>query len=262
MLEVRDLKVRINGHPILNGLDLDLLPGQLLVLAGPNGAGKTTLIRALNGWIRPDSGSCRLNGRSVEAMSRREVAQNIAVVAQETEARFPITVEQFVLSGQFVYGTAFGWESVGEVERAHEAITSCDLAGALSKFLSELSGGERQRVVLARALATPARLFLLDEPTANLDIKHQEKMFRLVHERCRAQGAGAIVITHDLNLAAAFADNVMVLSEGRVAASGRPSNVFTETMIREVFGVQTIVDTNPVTAGVRITSLFGVTTGN
>jgi iron complex transport system ATP-binding protein len=167
-----------------------------------------------------------------------------------------VTVLEFVLAGRFVHGGAFGWETDEDVEAAERALADCDLTEYSSRLMNELSGGERQRVVLARALATNARILLLDEPTANLDLAHQAMMFRLVRERCDKAGASAVVITHDLNLAAAFGDEVLMLKDGRVAAKGPPSQVLTAENVRKVFDVDVMLDAHPVTGGVRVTTLF------
>jgi iron complex transport system ATP-binding protein len=122
--------------------------------------------------------------------------------------------------------------------------------------MNHLSGGERQRVVLARAIATNARILLLDEPTANLDLAHQAMMFRLVRERCRTRGYSAIAITHDLNLAAEFADEIVMLKDGRVMAKGTPAEVLTTENVEEVFGVRVLLDENPASGNVRVTNVF------
>lgn len=257
MLEARNISVRYGSKAVVDGVSMSLQTGSVTALVGPNGAGKTTLIRALNGSISAKvEGDVLLDGRIFTALSRREIARQIAVVAQENETRFPITVLEFVLAGRFVHGSAFGWETQADVDSAMRALADCDLDGYESRLMNELSGGERQRVVLARALATNARILLLDEPTANLDIAHQAMMFRLVRERCGSCGASAVVITHDLNLAAEFADEIVMLRDGRVAASGVPSAVLTEENIAEVFGVKVLLDTNPASGNVRVTNVF------
>jgi len=214
------------------------------------------LIRALNGTIATTAGSINLNDRPMDALSRRQIAKNISVVAQENETRFPITVLEFVLSGRFVQGGIFGWESPDDVEVARNALADCDLAEYSSRFMNELSGGERQRVVLARAIATDAKILLLDEPTANLDLAHQALMFRLVRERCRSQGASAVIITHDLNLAAEFADEIVMLKSGQIAAKGAPRDILTAENIDRVFGVHVLLDNNPASGNVRVTNVF------
>ncbi len=256
MLSVRNITVAYDDLSVLRGVSLDLQHRQIFALLGANGAGKTTLIRAMNGTVVLAGGEIELDGRNLRTLSRREIGRNIAVVAQENETRFPITVLEFVLSGRFVYGGAFGWETDEDIEQATRALEECDLAGFGSRLMNHLSGGERQRVVLARAVATNARILLLDEPTANLDLAHQAMMFRLVRERCRSENASAVVITHDLNLASEFADEIVMLKNGRVVAKGTPADVLTAENIRDVFAVDVMLDKNPASGSVRVTNVF------
>ncbi len=255
MLKVNNLSVNYGEREVLHDISFDLRGGEIVALLGANGAGKTTLIRAMNGIVANSNGRIELDGRALESLSRREIARNITVVAQENETRFPVTVLGFVLTGRFVYGGAFGWESDEDIASAKRAIDDCDLAGYDTRLMNNLSGGERQRVVLARALATNARILLLDEPTANLDLAHQAMMFRLVRKRCE-QGASAVVITHDLNLAAAFADEIIMLKDGRIVAKGAPEEVLTSENILDVFGVDVMLDENPASGNVRVTNVF------
>ena len=255
-LEAQDISVKYGECEVLGDISLTLNAGETIVLLGANGAGKTTLIRALNGSLALAGGSVTVDGKELSTMSRREAARQIAVVAQENETRFPITVMEFVLSGRFVHGNAFGWESDADVENAKRALSECELGGFESRLMNHLSGGERQRVVLARAMATDARILLLDEPTANLDLAHQAKMFRLVREHCRADGNSAIVITHDLNLAAEFADRIVMLRNGRIVAVGTPQEVLTTDNIRLVYGVDVLLDENPASRKVRVTAVY------
>lgn len=256
MLEVKDISISYGERAVLRDVSFALADGQIIVLLGANGAGKTTLIKGLNGTLLTSGGEIHLDERSLASISRREIAKNIAVVAQENETRFPITVLEFVLSGRFVHGGAFGWESNTDIEFAEKALSDCDLAGYSSRLMNELSGGERQRVVLARALATGAKILLLDEPTANLDLAHQGMMFRLVRDRSRSCGASAVVITHDLNLAAEFADEILLLKDGRIAAKGAPAEVLTAENINDVFGVDVMLDENPASRKVRVTAVY------
>lgn len=256
MLEVRNICVSYGTRAVLRDVSFDLRESRIIALLGANGAGKTTLIRALNGTLPLASGEIELDGRQLSELSRGEIAKNIAVVAQENETRFPVKVLEFVLCGRFVHGGAFGWESDEDVEKAEHAIEDCDLTEYRSRLMNHLSGGERQRVVLARAIATDARILLLDEPTANLDLAHQALMFRLVRRRCRERGGSAVVITHDLNLASEFADKVLLLREGRILAMGRPEDVLTKENIREVFAVDVMLDRNPASGNVRVTNVF------
>jgi iron complex transport system ATP-binding protein len=254
-LSLNKVLVRYGDRTVLSDIDLELSNGAAIALIGSNGAGKTTLIKAMNGSVPVTYGSVSLDGSPLSDMSRRDIAREIAVVAQENETRFPVTVLEFVLSGRFFHGRAFGWETASDIDLAEQALFDCDLAGFESRLMNELSGGERQRVVLARAIATNARILLLDEPTANLDLAHQAMMFRLVRKRCE-QGASAVVITHDLNLAAEFADEIVMLKAGGIAAKGRPAEILTAENVRSVFAVDVMLDTNPASGNVRVTNVF------
>lgn len=256
MLDVINISVSYGERTVLGNVSFDLCEGKIIALLGANGAGKTTLIKSLNGTVPPSTGDIKLGDRSLSSISRREIAGKVAVVAQENETRFPITVLEFVLSGRFVHGGAFGWEMPEDVEFANKALADCDLQSYSSRLMNELSGGERQRVVLARAIATNARILLLDEPTANLDIAHQAMMFRLVRKRCEENDCSAVVITHDLNLAAAFADEIIMLKDGCIAAMGKPEEVLTAENISNVFGVEVLLDENPASRKVRVTALY------
>ena len=255
-LSARGISIRYGQRDVIRSVGLEMRDGLIITLLGPNGAGKTTLIKALNATVPLSGGEIELDGKQLEAYSRREIAQRIAVVAQENETKFPVTVLEYVLAGRFASGRAFGWESEGDISIANDALAKCDLVEFGGRLMNELSGGERQRVVLARALATNAQILLLDEPTANLDLAHQALMFGLVRERCRGFNAAAIVITHDLNLAAEFADEVMLLKNGEVFALGSPEEVLTEANLREVYNVRVLLDENPASRKVRVTTVF------
>lgn len=263
VLETSDLNVRYHENKVLRNISFHLDAGEILAVVGANGAGKTTLIKALNRSLpngfdgRVSVGTANDNSlRDIAGLSRREIAARIAVVAQETESRFPITALEFVLAGRFINGGVFGWESESDIASAERALEMCDLCTHRDRSMNELSGGERQRVVLARALATNAGVLLLDEPTANLDIAHQAMMFKLVRERSHSYKAAAIVITHDLNLASEFADRILMLDRGQIAAIGAPKQVLTYENILRVFGVRVLLDSNPANGCVRVTNVY------
>ena len=256
MLACQNTEVRYGVRSVLESVSFVIRAGQIIALLGPNGAGKTTLLRALNGSIPISSGSIEIDGKLLEQYSRREIAQRIAVIAQENETRFPVSVLDFVLAGRFASGRAFGWETETDITAARRALSDCDLSNFADRLMNELSGGERQRVVLARAIATDAKVFLLDEPTANLDLAHQALMFHLIRERCRDQNCSAVVITHDLNLAAEFANKILMLKDGNTFAFGKPSEVLSQQNINEVYNVQVLLDENPASGKVRVTTVY------
>lgn len=256
MLEVQNISVNYAARAVIENVSFALRKGEIIAILGANGAGKTTLLKSLNGNLPIAKGKITLDDNPLENYSRREIARRIAVVAQETETKFPVSVVEFVLSGRFAHGMAFGWETENDRQIALSSLLSCDLKNYAARLMNELSGGERQRVVLARALATEAKILLLDEPTANLDLAHQALMFRLVHERCEKYDAAAIVITHDLNLAAEFADRIILLEKGKIRAHGAASEVLTEENLQAVFNVRVLLDENPRSKKIRVTTVY------
>lgn len=256
-LSAENITVRYGDRDVVRGVSFDLPAGNVTALLGPNGAGKTTLLRTLNGRVVPASGLVNLDGEDIVTLSRPEIARRIAVVAQENETRFPVTVREYVLAGRFAHGSAFGWESESDVAAATRAMSECGLESYADRQMNELSGGERQRVVLARALATDAKVLLLDEPAANLDIEHQGMMFRLVRDRSRERECSAIVITHDLNIASEFADQILLLKDGAIVAAGTPEDVLTEENIASAYNVKVLLDTNPASGKKRVTTIYG-----
>lgn len=255
MLEAIDISIRYGEREVIADVSLAARAGSVTAILGPNGAGKSTLMRALNGAKEITRGEVLLDGKPLSSFARRVVGRRIAVVAQEAELRFPVTVMEFVLGGRYAWSStgAWGWETERDVEAALAALADAGLEDFGARLMSELSGGERQRAVLARALATEAGILLLDEPTANLDLAHQASMLALVRERCDERQTAAVVVTHDVNLAAEFADEALLLKHGRTLAAGRPREVLTPDILRKVFDIQVLVDDHPVTGAPRIT---------
>ena len=258
MLEAKNITVNYGPREVVSAVSLRANPGEIVAIIGPNGAGKSTLLRTLNASLRATHGEILLDGTPLASFARRSIARRIAVVAQEADLRFPVSVMEFVLGGRYAWSSAWGWESERDVEIARGILRETELETFAARLMSELSGGERQRAVLARALATEAKVLLLDEPTANLDLAHQATMLRLVRRRCDHCESAAVVVTHDVNLAAEFADRVLLLKNGREVASGLPREVLTPELLRTVFDLEVLVDAHPVTGAPRITPVHGV----
>jgi iron complex transport system ATP-binding protein len=255
MIEARNITISYGPRLAVAGVSLRLNAGEITAIVGPNGAGKSTLLRSFNGALTPSSGEILLDGLSLSSFSRRAIGRRIAAVAQEADLRFPVTVLEFVLGGRYAWASTGGWrwETGRDIEIAREVLCETQLQDLSGRLMNELSGGERQRAVLARALATEAAILLLDEPTANLDLGHQAAILKLVRARCDERSASAAVVTHDINLAAEFADRLLLLKAGRPVASGTPQEVLTGRLLRDVFDVQVLVDAHPVTGVPRIT---------
>ena len=257
MLEARDLTISYNDRVAVSKLTLKLDAGEIIALVGPNGAGKSTLLRSLNGQVTRTSGSVLLDGQPIEKYNRRTIGRRVAVVAQEAELRFPVSVLEFVLGGRFAWGpsSGWGWETERDLTIAEQVLAETELTELSGRLMNELSGGERQRAVLARALATEASFLLLDEPTANLDLSHQAALLALVRNRCDKRQASALVVTHDLNLAAQFADRILLMRDGKAVRLGTPEEVLTPQLLNEVFQVEVLVDAHPISGAPRVTPI-------
>jgi iron complex transport system ATP-binding protein len=260
MLEARNITVKYGSRLAVSEISLSLAPHGVTTIIGPNGAGKSTVLRTLNGGITPSSGEVILDARPLSSYSRRAIAKRIAVVAQEADLRFPVTVAEFVLGGRYAWSSnsGWGWETVHDVAVARDVVGETQLEELSDRLMSELSGGERQRAVLARALATEAGILLLDEPTANLDLAHQATILALVRQRCDSRGTAALVVTHDINLAAEFSNHVLLMKDGKTVAFGTPDEVLTPDLLKEVFAVRVLVDAHPISGVPRITPVHEV----
>ena len=255
MLEAQNITVKYEARLAVSDVSLKLAPGEVTTIIGPNGAGKSSVLRALNAGIMPAAGRIILDDQPLTSYSRRAVAKRIAVVAQEADLRFPVTVFEFVLGGRFAWSSTsgWGWETSQDVAVARGVVQETELEELSDRLMSELSGGERQRAVLARAFTTEAGILLLDEPTANLDLAHQATILKLVRKRCDRNGTTALVVTHDINLAAEFSDHVLLMKDGKSVAFGTPAEVLTPALLKEVFAVTVLVDAHPISRVPRIT---------
>jgi len=255
MLEARDISVNYGKRQAVANVSLRVDPGTMTAIVGANGAGKSSLLRALNGAIQPSGGEVVLDGKPLNSFARRTVGRRIAVVTQEALLAFPVSVLEFVLGGRYAWSGAggWGWESERDLEIASEVLKQTELEDFSARLMNELSGGERQRAVLARALATEAGILLLDEPTANLDLAHQASMLELVRTHCDQRNTAAVIVTHDINLAAEFADRVVLLKGGHTIANGPPHEVLTEKLLSDVLQIRVLVDAHPLSGAPRVT---------
>ncbi|MCM0639012.1 ATP-binding cassette domain-containing protein [Cellulomonas sp. zg-Y766] len=253
---------RLGGRWVVDGVDATPPAGALTGLLGPNGAGKTTLLRLVAGLLEPQAGAVLVSDPAaadptpsvpVHALARRVRARHVALLEQDSGAAVPLSVREVVALGRIPYRTLWGTDGdAGAVDRALAAASAAHLA---DRAWATLSGGERQRVHIARALAQEPQVLLLDEPTNHLDVAAQLSMLAFV----RDLGVTSVAALHDLNLAAAFCEHVIVLSAGRLAAAGPPADVLTPALLREVYGVDADVLTHPRT-GRPVIALTGQVT--
>ncbi|MBI3654006.1 MAG: ABC transporter ATP-binding protein [Acidobacteria bacterium] len=252
MLEVKDIRFDYQAA-VLKGISFTLQRGEVLAVLGPNGAGKSTLMKILIGLLAPSRGEVLLDGKNLKTLPRKLLARWLGYVAQETIVRFPLTAMEFVLQGRFAQGRLLGFETDDDLHEAKRAMEMTETYAFACRLVHELSGGERQRVTLARALASRPRLLVLDEPIANLDISHQVKLLELTRRLAHEEGLAAIVVTHELNLAAEFASRVLLLQAGEMLACGTPDEVMTEAHLCALFEAKLLVDQNPVSHAPRVT---------
>lgn len=224
----------VSGRRILDSLSLTAESGQFTGIVGPNGSGKSSLLRCLYRALRPDAGSVALDGQDIRAFSRRELAAKLAAVLQESLAECHFTVLEMVLMGRYPHHGAFSRLSWEDLSCARRSMQAADLVGLEDAPFQTLSGGEKQRVLIARALCQNSPALILDEPTNHLDIRHALSLLGQI----KRLGLTTLAVLHDLNMAAAFCDQVFVLEQGQVAASGPPAQVFTPELLRTVFGVE------------------------
>ena len=243
MLETRDVSFsygrRRGGVPlVVDGVSLAIERGTIAGLLGPNGSGKSTLIRLISGIVSPLAGEILVDGRLIEQFTRRDLAKRLAIVPQETHTTFDFTVIDMVLMGRYAHLGALELEGAADQQIAREALSATGTATLESRSFSSLSGGEKQRVVIASALAQASELLLLDEPTASLDLAYQFEIAALLRRLNAERGTTMLLSTHDLNLAAAVCDRIILLKGGRVLAQGATKDIITADSIRQLYGVE------------------------
>ena len=242
-VELRGVTVELGGRAVVDRVDATVADGEWVALIGPNGAGKTTLLRALARLV-PFAGEIEIGGRPLDELGRGELARLVAVVPQEPSTPPWMTVGEYVLLGRTPHLGPLAKEGARDREAASRALGRLDLLGFVERRLGTLSGGEKQRVVVARALAQDAAIVLLDEPTAALDIGHQQQALELLDGLRVESGLTLVAAMHDLTLAAQYADRMLLLDAGRVVADGAPPEVLTEAVIGRHYGAA--IDVVPV----------------
>lgn len=239
---------------VIDALDLTLPAGQVTAIVGPNGCGKSTLLASLARLHAPDSGAVLLDGRDIRRLPARELARRLALLPQETQAPEGLTVAELIRFGRQPHQGLFQQWSAEDKRIVDAALAEADLQALAQRPLDEMSGGQRQRAWIAMAIAQETPLLLLDEPTSALDLGHQLEVFELIRSLA-ASGKTLAMVVHDLVSACRFADHLVAMLDGRIVAAGKPSEVVTAELVRELYGVECTLMHDPETGSPLLTNL-------
>jgi len=245
-LSTRKLTLAYDGNVIIQGLDLAIPQGQITTLVGPNGCGKSTLLRGLARLLKPRGGTVYLEGDAIAHLPTKKFAKRLGILPQSPTAPEGLTVRELVAQGRYPHQNWLQQWSKEDELKVEEAIATTHLHEFANRPLDTLSGGQRQRAWIAMALAQDTDMLLLDEPTTYLDLAHQIEVLDLLHDLHTQQGKTIIMVLHDLNQACRYADQISALRSGVVYAQGQPQQVMTETLVREVFGLDSRIIRDPV----------------
>ncbi len=255
MIRAEDLSFRYDNDWVLRDLAFSIQKGDFLGIVGPNGTGKTTLLKLLYRLISPQKGRVLIDGKEIAQMTRQEISKKIAVVSQETQINFPFVALEIVLMGRSPHLKGLQFEKKVDFEIARKAMEQTDTLQVADRPFNELSGGEKQRVFIARALAQETDSILFDEPTANLDIRHQVHFYDLMTSLNMEKGITIVAVSHDINLASEFCQKILLLHHGSLFALGKPIEVVTKANIEAVYQTPILLDRNPETNAPRVTLL-------
>ncbi|WP_351227103.1 ABC transporter ATP-binding protein [Streptomyces sp. NPDC002133] len=246
-LTARELTLAYEDRTVVHELDLAVPDGQVTVIVGPNACGKSTTLRALGRLLKPKGGAVLLDGTELARIPTKRIAQQIGLLPQSPVAPEAITVADLVSRGRQPHQAWWKQWSEEDERAVADAMERTDVAALADRSVDELSGGQRQRVWIAMALAQETDLLLLDEPTTFLDISHQVEVLDLVRQLNAQRGRTVVAVLHDLNQAARYADHLVAMKQGRIVAEGRPADIVTAELVREVFGLTSVVVPDPVT---------------
>lgn len=244
-LEMQNVTLGYGRNVVVEGVTLQVKPGEMVALVGPNGCGKSTIIRALSRVISPYSGRILLDGKDISRIPRRDLARRLGVVPQMPLLPSTFTAFEIVLMGRNPHLGLLQYEGPGDMAIAWQAMEKTSTRHLARRRIGELSGGEIQSVVIARVLAQETEAVLLDEPTANLDIGRQIEILDLIKGLCRSDGLTVVAALHDLNLAAQYCDRLVLISNGRIYAEGTPGEVINTENIRQVYGAGSYIYSHP-----------------
>ncbi|MEE8480718.1 MAG: ABC transporter ATP-binding protein [Desulfobacterales bacterium] len=252
-VNVINLSYSYGSRPVLKNLTFSVPKSDFFIIIGPNGSGKTTLMKVISGILKPQKGRLEILNRSIDRYNLKALARTIAFVPQMVTVDFPFTVIEMVLMGRSPYLGMLGLEHEKDLEIAKQAIAFTGVEHLTHRKLDQLSGGEQQRVFIARAICQEPDVILLDEPTASLDLAHQVRVMDLMEKLKAEKGVTVVMVSHDVNLAAMYGDQLLLLSNGQVVCQGLPDEVLTFQTLEEAYGCTLLVDESPLGKIPRVT---------
>jgi iron complex transport system ATP-binding protein len=245
-LSAQSLRLDYDGRVVIDNLDLLVPTGQITVIVGPNASGKSTLLRGLARLLKPSGGAVTLDGRDIRSIPTKKLALHVGLLPQSPTAPEGISVADLVGRGRYPHQGWFAQWSSADDAAVRESLVATSTLELADRPVDELSGGQRQRVWIAMALAQDPDVLLLDEPTTFLDVSHQLEVLDLLMHLNRERGATVVMVLHDLNLAARYADHLIMMSEGRIVTRGSPAEVLSADTVRSAFGIESLVVADPV----------------
>jgi iron complex transport system ATP-binding protein len=252
-INVKNLSHSFGETLVLKNISFQVSQRDFFIIIGPNGSGKTTLMKVISGILKPQNGELKILNRPIDQYHRKDLAKTIAFVPQMTFADFPFTVTEIVLMGRSPYLGILGLEQENDLEVANQAIVFTGLENLAHRKLDQLSGGEQQRVFIARAICQEPDIIILDEPTASLDLAYQVRIMDLMEKLKTEKGITVVMVSHDVNLAAMYADHLILLHKGQVVCQGLPDEVLTYKTLEETYGCTLLVDESPLGKFPRVT---------
>lgn len=249
VLQTRQLSWLVEDIPIITQIDFSLQKGETVGIVGPNGAGKTSLLKCLFGEHKNITGDVYLHGKKISTIANKDIAKQIAVVSQQENSVFNLTVIDIVRMGLIPHKGIFETDNQSDFDRIYHALEKVDLLTKKDQQFNTLSGGEQQRALIARAIVQAADILIMDEPTNHLDIYYQHQILRLA----KTLNVTLLLTIHDLNLAAEYCDRLVLINKGKVIANGPPTEVLTTSILKQVFNLDCFIDNNPFTHKPRIT---------
>ena len=254
-ISTKNLNHSYGDNLVLMNISFAVSKGEFFIIIGPNGSGKTTLMKVISGILKLQKGRLEILDRPINGYSRKALAKTIAFVPQMVPVDFPFTVTEIVLMGRSPYLGMLGLEEEKDLKIAKQAIAFTGMEHLAHRKLDQLSGGEQQRVFIARAICQEPDIILLDEPTASLDLAHQTRVMDLMEKLKAQKGVTVVIVSHDVNLAAMYSDQLLLLNNGQVVCQGSPDEVLTFNTLEEAYGCTLLVDESPLGKIPRVTQV-------